>query len=109
MVSKNREHADVTERRNEALANKFVRVSAIGVEYTELVDELRRLHDRESKNLARRASQCARTEVDAAADARLAALLAELRRILEESVFKVQRQRHQDLPGDADTATGQLS
>ncbi|SDR07783.1 hypothetical protein SAMN05443026_2709 [Burkholderia orbicola] len=104
MVSKTGKQAGVTERLNEELASKFVRVSAIGVEYTELVDELRRLYDRESKSLARRASKRDRTEAEAASDSRVAAVLAELRRILEESVFKVQHQRRQHLPGDADSS-----
>lgn len=41
-------------------------------------------------------------------ESRSVALLDELRGIREESVLKVQRECHQNLHGDADTANGEV-
>ncbi|MCA8073814.1 hypothetical protein [Burkholderia vietnamiensis] len=97
MDSKGRVEVDTSQR--EELANKFVRVAAIGVEYTELADALRLIIDRESNDLARRTKRNGGSL--AAADARISGLLAELQQLLEISVSKVQEQRRQHLGSSA--------
>ncbi|MCA7962397.1 hypothetical protein [Burkholderia cenocepacia] len=84
----------------EALANKFVRVAAIGVEYTELADALRRIIDREKRGAADRGK---RHKGTLAEDTRILKLVSELEQILTASIEKVQQQRRQHLPNEEES------
>ncbi|MDR8106962.1 hypothetical protein KPB04_35165 [Burkholderia cenocepacia] len=98
MISKSRGEVSVDSQKREALANKFVRVAAIGVEYTELADALRRVIDREKRDVADRGRRHKGTLTEA--DARILKLVSELEQILTVSVEKVQQQRRQHLPNE---------
>ncbi|WP_321932647.1 hypothetical protein [Burkholderia cenocepacia] len=98
MISKSRGEISVDSQKREALANKFVRVAAIGVEYTELADALRRVIDREKRDVADRGRRHKGTLTEA--DARILKLVSELEQILTVSVEKVQQQRRQHLPNE---------